>query len=71
MAKVQQDAALARVENAIAELYRGLYRLREARRYREELAAIEALVKMLRENAAHLRGLMAAEPPAPIYDDEE
>ena len=49
------EAANAIIENAIGELYRGLFRLRELKEYQEEYDTLGTLLNMLMEDREHIR----------------
>ena len=43
------------IENAVGELYKGFYRLRQAKQYQEEYDAMGTLLNMLMKDRQHLR----------------
>lgn len=43
------------VESAIGELYRGFYRMRQQKQYKEEYDAMGALLNMLMQDREHIR----------------
>jgi hypothetical protein len=43
------------VENAIGELYRGFYRLRQSQQYQEEYDSMGALMNMLMKDREYMR----------------
>lgn len=45
------------VENAVVELYRAFYRMRQAGQYQEEYDAMGSLQSMIMRDRAHLRSV--------------
>lgn len=43
------------IENAVAELYKGYFRLRNEKRYQEEYDAMGSLIDMLSADRQHMR----------------
>lgn len=43
------------IENGVAELYRGLFKLREEKRYQEEYDAMGVLINMLSTDRQYMR----------------
>lgn len=43
------------IENAVSELYRGLFLLRTKEKYDDELRIMETIIKMLQEDQKYLR----------------
>lgn len=43
------------IENAVAELYRGYFKLRESKQYQEEYDSMGTLISMLTKDRQHIR----------------
>lgn len=43
------------IDNAVGELYRGFYRMRQQKQYKEEYDAMGALLNMLMQDREHIR----------------
>ena len=43
------------IENAVGELYRGFFRLRQTKQYQREYDEMGAIIHMLTQDRAHLR----------------
>lgn len=55
MKKSELEEIEAIIEDAVAELYRGFFRLRKAEQYQAEYDSMGALLMMLQQDRMHLR----------------
>ncbi len=55
MSEEEFNKAKMIIENAVGELYRGYYRLRQGQQYQEEYDSMGALMSMLMRDREHIR----------------
>ena len=53
--KPPEDEIEELIENAVGELYRGFFRLRQTKQYQREYDEMGAIINMLMQDRAHLR----------------